>query len=134
MKHDLQKIYAIVVITVVSFSFFYACKDTLEDSRRSDQRRLEEQLKVIRDMSQQVSCQDSSEWKFTAIGARGCGGPSGYISYSVKIDTTAFMNKVKAYTREEQEFNKKWNIISPCNLIQAPKEVTCENGKARLVY
>jgi len=41
MKQDLYKICSILVIITAMVSFIYACKDTLEDSRKTDLHRLE---------------------------------------------------------------------------------------------
>ncbi len=136
MKQDLKEICAILIFTIAVVSLFFACKDIMSNSMKEDQDRLDIQLKEIQSMSmsQQTVCQNASEWRFTTIGAKGCGGATGYITYSAKIDTLDFMNKVKAYTNQQKEFNKKWNVISDCSLIIAPKSVTCENGKPKLVY
>lgn len=136
MKQDLKGICAILIFTMAMVSLVFACKDTMKNSMKEDQARLDLQLKEIQKMSvaEQAACQNASEWRFTAIGEKGCGGASGYITYPAKIDTIAFMNKVKAYTNEQHEFNKKWNVTSDCSLILAPKGITCENGKPKLVF
>lgn len=136
MTQDLKGICAIVIFMMAMVSLVFACKDTMKNSMKEDQDRLDIQLKDIQNMSmaQQTVCQNASEWRFTAIGAKGCGGAIGYITYTTKIDTVAFINKVKVYTNQQQEFNKKWNIGSDCSLVLHPKGLACENGKPKLVY
>lgn len=136
MKQDLKGICAILIFTMAMVSLVFACKDTMKNSMKEDQARLDIQLKDIQNLSKsgETVCQNASEWRFTAIGEKGCGGAAGYITYAAKIDTIAFINKVKAYTNQQHEFNKKWNVTSDCSLILAPKGVTCENGKPKLVF
>lgn len=136
MKQDLKGICAILVFTMAMVSLVFACKDTMKNSMKEDQAKLDLQLKDIQKMSvaEQTACQNASEWRFTAIGEKGCGGTAGYITYPAKIDTIAFMNKVKAYTNQQHEFNKKWNVTTDCGLIAAPKGITYENGKPKLVF
>lgn len=136
MTQDLKGICAIVIFMMAMVSLVFACKDTMKNSMKEDQDRLDTQLKEIQNMSmaQQTVCQNASAWRFTAIGSKSCGGAMGYITYAAKIDTVTFINKVKAYTSGQQEFNKKWNAGSDCSIILAPKGLTCENGKPKLVY
>lgn len=84
--------------------------------------------------SQNKNCINANEWKFTAYGSKACGGPQGYIAYSSKIDTVAFLQKVEAYTKQEKLYNKKWGIISNCEITQKPKSVECKNGAPVLKY
>jgi hypothetical protein len=32
---------------------------------------------------------------FTSIGSKACGGPTGFVAYSLKLNTTEFLDKVK---------------------------------------
>ena len=71
----------------------------------------------IEDLAYIVSCIDAINWTFTAYGAKACGGPQGYIPYSINIDTDAFLNKIEVYTEAEKGFNIKWGIISDCLVV-----------------
>lgn len=119
---------------IVLFCLLTACKDTFENSMANDQRKLDSELLEIKNMVQKISCVADSEWRITPIGSKGCGGPTGYISYSVEIDTTIFLKKVNEYTTGQKEFNNRWGTVSDCSIPQKPKSIVCENGRPKFVY
>ena len=80
------------------------------------------------------TCSNSSDWTFTAFGAKACGGPQGYIPYSKNIDVTQFLQKVEAYSEAEKAFNIKWGIASDCAIVNPPKSVNCQNNYPVLIY
>lgn len=108
-------------------------KRELTDQEK-DHRILMELFNGIQELSMSVSCIDSNDWDFVAYGSKACGGPQGHIPYSKNINTVTFLEKVAAYTKLEDEYNKKWNIVSDCNLPTQPKSVNCENGHPVLKY
>ena len=114
--------------------FVASCKRTHENLKADDEKKLAELYADIKTMAHQFNCVDAGEWKFTAIGSKACGGATGYIAYSIKIDTGVFLQKTKEYTAQQAEFNKKWDVYSDCSLIIAPKSVTCENGMPKFTY
>jgi len=85
-------------------------------------------------MTNSTSCTNPSEWSFAAIGSKACGGSTGYIPYSLKINVPEFLKKVENYTNAQATFNKKWEIMSTCEIILPPTGVDCVNGKPTLVY
>ena len=129
IKPLLVLLIATLVVTGIS-----ACKDKFDDTKETDERRLEALMTDIKNSSEQTKCENAADWKFRAIGSKACGGPAGYIAYSVKIDTNEFIKKVDEYTSDQKEFNKKWGISSDCSLVNPPKSVMCENEKPKLVY
>lgn len=88
----------------------------------------------IQNLSESIICTNETEWNFTAYGSKACGGAQGYIAYSNQIDIDSFLYKVQLYTSLEDTFNKKWNIVSTCDIVNPPAEVICDDGKAILVY
>jgi hypothetical protein len=48
---------------------------------------------------------------FTSIGSKACGGPTGFVAYSLKLNTTEFLDKVKKYTIIKK-FNTKWGYFN----------------------
>ncbi|MBL4887107.1 MAG: hypothetical protein JKZ03_01310 [Flavobacteriaceae bacterium] len=116
-------------------AFIAAC-DTDDDSSSQEQERLnlEEMLSEINEIAESVPCENPYDWTFTAIGSKACGGPIGYLAYSLNIDTVSFLNTVEAYSIALDDFNKKWNIVSDCSVPPIPIDVACENGKAVLVF
>ncbi|KGL62543.1 hypothetical protein [Polaribacter sp. Hel1_85] len=93
-----------------------------------DHRNLMDLFNEIQNLAYSVSCSDSSNWLFTAYGAKGCGGPQGYIAYSNQIDTVSFLQKIEIYTEAEKDFNYKYGVVSDCSLPSVPTSVECQNG------
>lgn len=104
------------------------------NEQQKDRKKLTNLYNKISSLSKDKKCTNVNDWKFTAYGSKACGGPQGYITYSTKIDTTAFLQKVKEYTKAEKTYNKKWGIVSTCDITQKPKSVECKNGYPVLKY
>jgi hypothetical protein len=45
---------------------------------------------------------DSADWAFTSIGSKACGGPTGFVAYSLKLNTTEFLTKLKIHKLSEK--------------------------------
>ena len=103
---------------------------TLED----DQAEMSSLRKEIDKLAGQLSCSDASDWKFTAIGVKACGGPTGYVAYSTKIDEALLLKKVALYTQKQKAFNVKWGASSDCMFLSPPKSISCVGGKPEFVY
>jgi len=103
---------------------------TLEEDRIL----LEDLFAQIKAMAESEVCENANDWKFTAYGSKACGGPIGYIAYSINIEENIFLEKIKTYTEAENEYNIKHGIASTCDIAPAPKSVNCEDGKAILNY
>ncbi len=129
MKHKNYKVLMIVLILAGAS----ACKKNDESSMKADKLKLETLLTEIKGLSE-VKCEIASDWKFRPIGSKACGGPTGYIAYSSKIDTVSFIQKVNTYTENQMNFNKKWGIASDCSFPAMPEKVICENDMPKLVY
>lgn len=105
-----------------------------ETTQDEEQEALIAQYQEIMEMAKSEPCEDTANWKFTPIGAKACGGPTGFIAYSKNIDENAFLKKVATYTADQKAYNKKWGIISDCMAIKPPIDVSCVNGTAELVF
>lgn len=117
------------------FNFLLSgCSTDNASTQEQDMQQLEKMYAEISLLSVSQECNNSADWDFTAIGSKACGGPTGFIAYSLKINTSDFLEKVKNYTNAQKEFNDKWNISSSCEVPPAPISIKCENGKAVLVY
>ncbi|GGD71055.1 hypothetical protein GCM10011514_38930 [Emticicia aquatilis] len=103
-------------------------------SKDEDNAVLTQLFKEIESLSNSKTCDNAGQWLFTPIGAKACGGPSGYIAYSSQIDVACFLKKVEHYTAQTKKYNTKHGIISDCMISPSPKNVSCENGKPVLVY
>lgn len=123
-----------VLIILLMLAGASACKKKTNSSKEADINKLEALMTEIKGLSEQVKCENEADWKFRPIGSKACGGPTGYITYSSKIDTNAFIQKVNQYTADQHSFNEKWGVISDCSLAAKPKKVICENEKPKLLY
>jgi len=130
MKRTLFILTSIVLV----MSLVWACTDRDEPMPNVDQIELEKLYKDIEKSAQQFTCENAGEWKFTAIGSKACGGASGYIAYSVKIDESTFLKKVEQFTKLQADYNQKYGVYSDCALVIQPKGVTCDNGKPKFTY
>jgi hypothetical protein len=117
-----------VIIVLMSFS----CIDP-EDQQREDLKIIELLEQEIITLSESVSCTNSDEWKFIPMGSKACGGPIRYIAYHQSVERR-FLELVDQYTFQQQEYNRKNNVVSDCMLVEVPRAVTCEGGKPILVF
>ncbi|MGV3762563.1 hypothetical protein [Parapedobacter sp.] len=101
----------------------------LTGTKEGDEGKLRELREKIDTLSLMYPCGDASEWRFTAIGAKACGGPTGYVPYSTRLDTAAFLKMVKTYTALQDAYNREYGIASDCAYVTPPSEVVCEEGK-----
>jgi len=112
-----------------------ACKqEDLYSSKEKDEQELKMLRAEIQTMSDQVSCDNPTDWKIVPIGSKSCGGATGFALYSINIDAKLFLQKVADYNSKQKAFNVKWNLVSACSIIIAPKSIICENGKPKIVY
>ncbi len=117
-----------IFLILVSFS----CLSD-EDIRKEDLSLLEVLEQEIVLLSESVQCTNSDEWKFTPMGSKACGGPIKYIAYHQSVEQK-LLELVDQYTFQQQEYNRKNNIVSDCMLVVSPRTVTCEGNKPILVY
>lgn len=123
----------VILISACLFTLS-GCKDDFETSKEQDEQELMALYKEIETLAGQFTCENAAEWKFVAIGAKACGGPTNYIAFSAKIDESGFLKKVATYTDQQKEYNVKWNIASDCMFVTAPKSVECVDNKPKFVY
>jgi hypothetical protein len=123
-----------IFLIALSLCFYFsACEDKQVTSKENDEQELIALFNKIKSLSAQVSCENDSDWKFVAYGNKACGGPTGFIAYSSKIDIIAFLKIVDQYNNKQREFNIKWSVYSDCSIISPPKSIICENGKPKFV-
>lgn len=123
-----------LILTSICLLALTGCKDDLETSKEQDEQKLTLLYQEIETLANQFSCLNAAEWKFTAVGAKACGGPTNYIAYSSKIDENVFLRKVALYTDQQKAYNEKWNVASDCMFVTAPKSVECVDNKPKFVY
>ena len=93
---------------------------------------LSAQAEIIR-LAESVPCTNASEWKFTPMGNKACGGPARYIAYHQSVERE-FLDLVNRFTPLQKAYNEKNNVISDCLLVGPPRTIQCEASKALLVY
>ncbi len=107
---------------------------TLDGEEDEDRAKLDSILNEITTLATSVRCERGEDWNFTPIGSKPCGGPWYYLAYSESIDTVEFLRLVEVHKVSEEEYNRKWNAASTCELPQEPVGVTCEDGEAVFLY
>jgi hypothetical protein len=65
-------------------------------------------------------------WAFTSIGSKACGGPTGFVAYSLKLNTTEFLDKVKKYTNYQKNSITKWGLFQLVTFLLPNKYRMCE--------
>jgi hypothetical protein len=113
---------------------FISCSNDNGSTQEQEAQNLEKMHVEILSLSTSKQCENPADWAFTSIGSKACGGPTGFVAYSLKLNTTEFLDKVEKYTNYQKEFNTKWRIISTCDVPPSPTSIECVNGKVRLVY
>ena len=106
----------------------------INDQQQKELKILNKMLSEIQKTAVSIPCKNPEEWDFTAVGSKACGGPTGYIAYSTKINVSNFLTKVKEHKLAEKKYNIKWGVNSDCNAIPEPSGINCNNGKAELIY
>ena len=99
-----------------------------------DQSDLDNMRNEIVALSASLHCTNASDWSFTEIGNKPCGGPAGYIAYSMQIDTMDFLAKVEAYTTAQRKYNIENGISSDCSLEPRPIGIKCQEEEPVLLY
>jgi len=120
-------------ISFVLLSFF-SCEKSETQGQTADRNALDKLRNQIEDMVKDIPCEDSSEWSFTALGDKPCGGPTDYLAYPSTIDQDEFLGLIERYNEEEKSYNKKYNIVSDCMGYLPPNGVACKDGKPVLTY
>lgn len=124
----------ILVLILTLSSILSSCERHNTVSQEQEQENLDKLYLEIQILANSEQCIDSENWTFTAIGAKACGGPIGYIAYSLSIDVSSFLNKVEDYTKAQDRYNKKWGIISDCSVPEMPIGIECINEKTHFIY
>ena len=87
----------------------------------------------ITQLAESVNCTNASEWKFTPMGSKACGGPARYIAYHQSVERE-FLDLVERFTALQKTYNEQNNAVSDCMLVGPPRTIQCEGNKAVLVY
>ena len=67
-------------------------------------------------------CSSSDQCRTAAVGSRACGGPRYYLVYCAKTtDSAALFDKLKEVAAAEEEYNKRYQLMSTCEFRLPPK-------------
>ncbi len=98
------------------------------------QNKVDELWEELVRLSESESCTNSGEWRAAPIGNKACGGPAGYLPYSVNIDTTYFLDLARQHREASSELNRLTGAFSTCDVVPLPDKIECKDGKAELIY
>jgi hypothetical protein len=66
-------------------------------------------------------CRTAEQCRSAAVGSRGCGGPRYYLPYCpLTTDTVALFAKLAEVARAEDDYNRRNQIASTCEMRMAP--------------
>ena len=121
------------IATFLISLFVVSCElATTEPILVTSEELLSAQAEIIR-IAESVPCTNASEWKFTPMGSKACGGPARYIAYHQSVERE-LLDLTERFTSLQKTYNKKNNVLSDCLLVGPPRTIQCEANKAILVY
>jgi hypothetical protein len=86
----------------------------------------------IRAMVGAAACTESAQCRTLPLGARGCGGPEGYLAYSTaNTSATALQALGERYKQEREARNASSGMVSDCRFMVDPGAV-CQAGACQL--
>ncbi|CAN5664135.1 hypothetical protein BH23GEM1_BH23GEM1_02280 [soil metagenome] len=92
--------------------------------------RLEDEAKALAKAS---GCSSASQCRTAPVGNRACGGPRYYITYcAASTDSVALFRKLEEVAAAENEYNRKYQIVSTCE-FRTPPPVGLSGGQCRAV-
>lgn len=101
--------------------FGFSCENQLES--------LSELSIVIEGLASTSECGDAFECRFIAYGAKPCGGPWQYLTYSTSIDTLRLQDLVEEYNAIEEDYNLNCDVVSDCAIVLPPSGFECESNQ-----
>jgi hypothetical protein len=121
------------IATFLISLFVVSCElATTEPILVTSEELLSAQAEIIR-LAESVPCTNASEWKFTPMGNKACGGPARYLPYHQSVERE-LLDLVEQFTTAQKAYNEQNNVLSDCLLVGPPRTIQCEANKAILVY
>jgi len=128
-----KKINVVFISSICLFFFSCSASNDVSTSEKEKQELLG-MFARINEIANSVKCINADEWRYTSYGSKPCGGPNGYIAYSIKIDTITFLKLIEEHKLAQKKYNEERGIMSDCSIPAEPIGVTCEKDKAVLLY
>lgn len=142
MKNLLITVISVLTLTACSTNKGVVDEETLpkdisqkphnNSTQEDDRLKMQKLIAEIDSLIATETCSDPTEWKFTAIGAKPCGGASSYIAYPKTLESEV-VPKITSFTTMQSVFNTKYGLMSDCAVVPEPTSIRCENGRAALV-
>ena len=106
-----------------------------ENSQDEDRQELNFLASEIYNIIGDALSNDPADCRMIAFGSKPCGGPLGYLVYSINdTDTLLLVAKVELYNLKQEAHNNKWGINSDCMFVGPPDSLICEDGHCVAVY
>ncbi|GLB51843.1 hypothetical protein NBRC110019_08820 [Neptunitalea chrysea] len=129
-----MKFISYTAFLIFSLLFVACAEEDYKLTFEEDTIKLQEKFDKIVEFGQSVECTDASEWDYTAVGEKACGGPSAYIAYNTTLNTDQFFALVEDYNSFQNIYNNKWEMVSTCDVPQEPAGVECVDSAPVLIY
>ena len=98
-------------------------------TRMTDPGTLQAMYQEIYDLVQDRSCTDPSDCASLPLGSKPCGGPWKYLVYSKpRVHEVELQAKAIQLAVYEQEYNREYRVMSPCDLAPAA-DPACVNDE-----
>lgn len=122
MKLSLYIISALFLWQVIS-----AC--SISSTKQSDKLTIAGLQKSIADIVSDKNCDSKEQCQSIAYGAKACGGPTSYLTYSLKhTDVVKLSGEVRLYNQLVKEENIRSGRVSNCSML-IPPTLVCRESK-----
>lgn len=115
-------VFAALVLLVV------ACAQQQPEPVGTQSASMDSLLRVVQTLTNDTACDDVSQCRAVAFGAKPCGGPWRYLVYSIQTtDSARLAEAVNAYNDAESELNRREGRVSDCRFVGKPGLI-CRSG------
>lgn len=95
--------------------------DGEQRTEEGDRAQLDEMRRGIDTLVGEAVGTSIADCRYAGLGSKPCGGPWGYVIYSVSsTDTTALASRLTAYNAFEAEMNTRYGYVSDCSVPAMP--------------
>jgi hypothetical protein len=104
----------------------FCCLNSFSQDQASERARLDKLIANLHQLTElSLACHASKDCRLLPVGDRACGGPS---SYAATSKNNPELSKIESLNRDikqdEKEFNRRYRVISICEVEPTP-EVVC---------
>jgi hypothetical protein len=125
MQTRLSKLRVFWLLIIAALVLGAGCGDDEADDVAQLEKMGQEIIRFIGD----AACDDSTDCRYIAFGAKPCGGPWKYLVYSVAtLDTVELALRVAVYNEFNRELNLRYGWMSDCS-VPGPPNPGCREGR-----